>query len=69
MNTTTQNSPQSNPPVNPVLKLGLDVDLQQITVTVQGAHQHPKEGEEKRALVKSTIFNRTQTHCLVGVSS
>ena len=42
MNTTPQNSPQSNPPVKPVLKLGLDVDLKQITATLQCDHQHPK---------------------------
>ncbi len=40
MNTPSQNPSQSNP--HPVLKLGLDVDLKQITVTVQCDHQHPK---------------------------
>jgi len=40
MNTTTQNPLQSNPPVKPVLKLGLDVDLQQVTVTIQCEPQH-----------------------------
>ena len=28
--------------MNPMLKLGLDVDLQQITATIQCDHQHPK---------------------------
>ena len=42
MNNTTQNPPQGNPQLNSVLKLGLDVDLQQITATVQPDHQHPK---------------------------
>jgi transposase len=42
MNNTTQNQEQSNPAVASVLKLGLDVDLQQITATVQHDHQHPK---------------------------
>src|SRR5580693_9407626 len=42
MNTTPQNSSQGNPPVKSVLKLGLDVDLQQITATIQCDHQHPK---------------------------
>jgi len=43
MNTTTQNPAQSNP--RPLLKLGLDVDLRQITVTVQSDHQHPKPAQ------------------------
>src|ERR1017187_6134588 len=43
MNTTTQNPTQGNP--NPMLKLGLDVDLQQITATVQTDHQHPKPAQ------------------------
>ncbi len=42
MNTTPQNPPQGNPSLKPMLKLGLDVDLQQITVTVQSDQQHPK---------------------------
>ena len=45
MNTTTQNPTQSNLPVKSVLKLGLDVDLQQIAVTVQSDHQHPKPAQ------------------------
>ena len=45
MNTTTQNPPQGNPTMHPMLKLGLDVDLQQITVTVQSDHQHPKPAQ------------------------
>ena len=40
MNNTTQNPTDGNP--QSVLKLGLDIDLQQITVTVQADHQHPK---------------------------
>jgi len=42
MNTTTQIATQDNSQVPSLLKLGLDVDLQQITVTVQHDHQHPK---------------------------
>ncbi len=42
MNTTTQLATQDHPQVPSVLKLGLDVDLQQITVTVQHDHQQPK---------------------------
>jgi transposase len=43
MNTTSQNPPQGN--LNPMLKLGLDVDLQKITITVQSDHQHPKPAQ------------------------
>lgn len=42
MNNTTQNSEQGNPIVKSLIKLGLDVDLKQITGTVQWDHQHPK---------------------------
>ncbi len=42
MNTPSQNPSQSNPSVASTIKLGLDVDLKQITVTVQCDHQHPK---------------------------
>jgi transposase len=42
MNNTTQIATQDNPQVKSILKLGLDVDLRQITVTVQHDHQHPK---------------------------
>jgi transposase len=42
MNTTTQNPAKSNPSAASAIKLGLDVDLKQITVTVQCDHQHPK---------------------------
>lgn len=42
MNNTPQIAPQDNSQVPSLLKLGLDVDLQQITVTVQHDHQHPK---------------------------
>ena len=45
MNTTAQNATQINPSVRSVLKLGLDVDLKQITVTVQSDHQHPKPAQ------------------------
>src|SRR6516165_2669221 len=45
MNTSTQNPPQGNPAIKPVIKLGLDVDLQQITVTAQYDHQHPKPAQ------------------------
>jgi transposase len=40
MKTTTQNPSEGNP--QSMIKLGLDIDLQQITVTVQHDHQHPK---------------------------
>lgn len=42
MNNTTQIVRQDNPQIRSVLKLGLDVDLKQITVTVQQDHQTPK---------------------------
>ncbi|MGH8399352.1 MAG: hypothetical protein ACRETA_14105, partial [Gammaproteobacteria bacterium] len=42
MNNTTQNAEQGNPTVKSLIKLGLDVDLKQITGTVQWDHQHPK---------------------------
>ena len=42
MNTPSQIQPQCNPPVKSALKLGLDVDLKQITATIQCDHQHPK---------------------------
>jgi transposase len=42
MNNTTQIPTQCNPTVKSVLKLGLDVDLKQITATVQCDHQTPK---------------------------
>lgn len=45
MNTTSQNPTQCNPPVKPLLKLGLDIDLKQITVTGQCDHQHPKPAQ------------------------
>jgi transposase len=45
MNTSTQNPPQGNPAIKSVIKLGLDVDLQQITVTAQYDHQHPKPAQ------------------------
>jgi transposase len=45
MDTTTQNPLQGNPPVKPVLKLGLDLDLQQVTVTIQCDHQHLKPAQ------------------------
>lgn len=43
MTTTTQPLPPDKSPV--ALKLGLDVDLQQITATVQCDHQHPKPAQ------------------------
>ena len=45
MNNTTQIAPQDNSQVKSILKLGLDVDLKQITVTVQSDHQHPKPAQ------------------------
>src|SRR3974390_3103163 len=45
MNTSTQNPPQGNPAIKSFIKLGLDVDLQQITVTTQYDHQHPKPAQ------------------------
>ena len=45
MTNTTQIATQDNPQVQSALKLGLDVDLQQITVTVQHDHQHPKPAQ------------------------
>ena len=45
MNNTTQNPPASNLQVKATLKLGLDVDLQQITVTIQYDHQTPKPAQ------------------------
>jgi transposase len=45
MNNTPQNSSQSNSPVKATLKLGLDVDLKQITATIQCDHQHPKPAQ------------------------
>ena len=45
MNTTTQNPPSSNPQVKITFKLGLDTDLQQITVTIQADHQMPKPAQ------------------------
>lgn len=45
MNNTTQNSSQGNIAVRAVFKLGLDVDLQQITATIQCDHQHPKPAQ------------------------
>jgi transposase len=45
MNNTTQNPVQSNAAVLAVIKLGLDVDLQHITVTVQSDHQTPKPAQ------------------------
>jgi transposase len=45
MNTPSQNPSQINPPVTSVLKLGLDVDLKQITATNQCDHQHPKPAQ------------------------
>ncbi|MGH7980197.1 MAG: hypothetical protein ACREE6_12555 [Limisphaerales bacterium] len=42
MNKTAQNSTQGNPAVKSLIKLGPDVDLKQITGTVQWDHQHPK---------------------------
>ncbi|MGH7990424.1 MAG: hypothetical protein ACREDS_09590, partial [Limisphaerales bacterium] len=42
MNNTTQNSEQGNPTVKSLIKLGLDVDLKQMTGTAQWDHQHPK---------------------------
>lgn len=45
MNTTTQIPIQNNSQVPSVLKLGLDVDLRQITATVQHDHQHPKPAQ------------------------
>jgi transposase len=45
MNTSSQNQPQGNPPVKSELKLGLDVDLQQITATIQCDHQHLKPAQ------------------------
>lgn len=45
MNNTPQNPPSSNPQVKSIFKLGLDVDLQQITVTIQCGHQTPKPAQ------------------------
>ena len=45
MNNTTQNSVQSNTALPSVIKLGQDVDLQQITVTIQYDHQTPKPAQ------------------------
>jgi transposase len=45
MNNTTQNPPQGNLLVKSVLKLGLDVDLKQITATLQYDHQTPKPAQ------------------------
>ena len=42
MSTSTQITAQSNPTIQSLIKLGLDIDLQQITVTIQHDHQHPK---------------------------
>jgi hypothetical protein len=49
MNNTTQTAIQDNSQVQSVLKLGLDVDLRQITVTVQYDHQHPKPAQSFNA--------------------
>lgn len=45
MTTTTQESSENKSPVKPVLKLGLDVDLKQITATLQADHQTPKPAQ------------------------
>lgn len=45
MNTSTQNHASSNPQVKIIFKLGLDTDLQQITVTIQADHQMPKPAQ------------------------
>jgi len=45
LNITTQNPIRSNATLRPVLKLGLDVDLKQITVTIQADHQMPKTAQ------------------------
>jgi transposase len=50
MNNTTQITTQDNPQVKSILKLGLDVDLRQITVTVQHDHQHPKPAQSFNVL-------------------
>lgn len=44
-NITPQNPPPGNARAGAILKLGLDVDLQQITVTVQSDHQTPKPAQ------------------------
>ena len=41
MNISTPNPSQGNP----TIKLGLDIDLQQITATIQTDHQHPKPAQ------------------------
>lgn len=43
MNTTTQIANQDN--CKSILKLGLDIDLKQITTTAQHDHQHPKPAQ------------------------
>ena len=45
MNNTPQTAPSGNPQVKVTFKLGLDVDLQQITVTIQANHQMPKPAQ------------------------
>jgi len=45
MNNTPQNEPSGNPQVRTTFKLGLDTDLQQITVTIQPDHQTPKPAQ------------------------
>jgi len=42
---TTQHSTQRNPAIQSLIKLGLDVDLRNLTVTIQHDHQQPKPAQ------------------------
>ncbi len=63
MNNTAQNHLSGNPQVKSTVKLGLDVDLQQITATTQYDHQTPKPAQSFTvARLVEWIKTQVQSH-------